>query len=87
MAADRLERHDGALEQHPVAQEIAVLADIGADIEHTVDFKPRQQLAEVQGEVALLHLVQRDDVVAHERLILSTESFTILSMLSPLWAE
>ena len=37
--------------------------DIGADIEHAVDVEMRQQLAQMQREVALLHLAQRHDVV------------------------
>jgi len=56
VAADRLEGDDRPLIQHLVAQEVAVLADIGADIENAVDFQSRQQFAQMQGEIAFLHL-------------------------------
>jgi hypothetical protein len=64
VAADRLERHDRAVVQNLVAQEVVVLADVRADIEHAVDVEARQQLAQVKSEVALLHLAQGHDVVA-----------------------
>ena len=41
-----------------------ILAGIGADIEHAIDVQASKQLAQMQGEVALLHVAQRHDVVA-----------------------
>jgi hypothetical protein len=64
MAAHRLERDDRAVIHHLVAQEVVVLAHVRADIEHAVDAQMGQKLAQMKREVALLHLAQRNDVIA-----------------------
>src|ERR671911_173202 len=64
MPAQRLERHDRAGVLDTLAQEVVVLAGVGADIEHAIDLEAGQQLAQVKREVALLHLPQRHDIVA-----------------------
>ena len=62
--AHRFERNDRAVELDLVAQEVVVLAGIGADIEHAIYVQASEQLAQMQREVALLHVAQRHDVVA-----------------------
>jgi hypothetical protein len=64
MTAQRLEGHDRAGVLDPFAQEIVILAGVGADIEHAIDLETGQQLAQMKREVPLLHLPQRHDVVA-----------------------
>jgi len=63
MARHRFERDDLAVIEHAVAQEVVILADIGADIEHAVDLEAYQKLTQMQRKVALAHLAQRHDVV------------------------
>jgi hypothetical protein len=62
--ADRLERDDRAVIEDLVAQEVVILAGIGADIEHAIHLQAGEELAQMQGEVAFLHLAQRHDIVA-----------------------
>src|SRR5258708_25061709 len=64
MAAQLFDGNDRAVIQNLVAKEVAVLARIGTDIEHAVDVQVCQQFAQMQREVALLHLAQWHDVVA-----------------------
>ena len=61
--AHRFERNDRAVELDLVAEEVVVLAGIGADIEHAIYVQAREQLAQMQSEVTLLHVAQRHDVV------------------------
>ena len=64
--AHRLEGDDGTVIEDLIAQEVAVLAGVGSDIEHAVYVQAAQQLAEMQRKVALLHLAQGHDVVAEQ---------------------